>query len=202
MSAVTELNKVRMSQKQIIEALRKEASTNKCFNDVAHVFATRERARQQVTIAALRLRMEEEGFDYARSEYVKVLKFLASLHLGVLDTDEKGNVISLKSIKTTLQSIGAAAVQMTTNKLVDFTPAVHFKTLTSTETEESALQPPTVPSAQTPASHHPIPATPKYAVELTAYIEGKPITFRVPRSMSTDELGEILAGFSLKRGEA
>ncbi len=103
-----------LNEKQLIETLKTETSKDPVTSAVLHVFAARERARAQVTIPALVARMKEEGFLYAPGEYGKVLKLLASLGVGRLDTDSSGKVRALKDVKVTLQSIGMAALGQAT----------------------------------------------------------------------------------------
>lgn len=188
MSASTESTRPnKLSQKQIIEALRKEASNNPAFNAVAHVFAVRERARQQVTIASLRLRMAEEGFGHTKKEYGDVLRFLAFLGLGTLDASANGDVKALKNIKITLQSIGMAAITKS-DKLDHFSPSIHFQSLPLVQPNEPLAQR-TLPKAIVgqPA------APPRYPAALTAFIEGKPVLFNLSKGLTADELGDLLA---------
>lgn len=98
-----------INEKEVIQTLKTETAKDSALNAVLHMFATRERARDQVTIQALENRMKEEGFAYEHAEYVRILRLLAKLGLGRLDTDPSGKVRALKDVKVTLQSIGLAA---------------------------------------------------------------------------------------------
>lgn len=99
-----------INEKQLIETLKLETAKDPVTSAVLHMFAARERAREQVTIPALVNRMKEEGFLYAPGEYGRVLRLLAGLGVGRLDTDSSGKVRALKDVKVTLQSIGMAAL--------------------------------------------------------------------------------------------
>lgn len=108
-----------MTQIQVVETLKKEIDSNPVVSDVLHVFAMRKRTRAVVTLHSLVQRMKNAGFNHERSEYITVLKVLANIGLGKLDVDSRGKVRALKDIKTTLQSIGQAAIQQADN-LVNF----------------------------------------------------------------------------------
>lgn len=99
-----------MNETQVINTLRNEIQTNKAVSDTLYAFAMRQRARHVVTLTALTNKMHHEGFEHTRGEYAEVLKLLAKLNIGKLDTDSKGRVRALKDIDTTLQSIGLAAL--------------------------------------------------------------------------------------------
>lgn len=99
-----------INEKHLIETLKAEAPKDATLNAVLHMFAARERARAQVTLAALSNRMKEEGFSYDRADYARVLKLLANLGVGRLDTGQNGQVRALKDVKVTLQSIGNVSV--------------------------------------------------------------------------------------------
>lgn len=104
-----------LSPKEVVTRLRQKASEDPIFKSVAQGFAIRERSRNQVTIASLTQKMNKEGFNYTRQDYVDVLKFLANLGFGRLDLSPKGKVRALKDIPMTLQSIGMAAVANSTD---------------------------------------------------------------------------------------
>lgn len=98
-----------MNQTEVITAIKEEAKSNKAADAVFHMWATRARARGQVTIAALDQRMQREGFTFDKAEYAKLLKRMADLGFGRLDTSS-GKVLALKDVKVKLQSIGKAAI--------------------------------------------------------------------------------------------
>lgn len=97
-------------EKEVIEALRKEAETNRVAREVFVVFAMRDRARSIITVIALEQRMKANGFpNNTREDYAKVLTFLDKLGLGKLMVKQNGRVIGLKEIRIKLQSIGEVA---------------------------------------------------------------------------------------------
>lgn len=103
-----------INEKEVIKTLQDKRSQDPVMDAVLHTFASRQRARNIVTLAALYQRMKEEGFKYDEAEYARVLKMLGELGLGKVDFDSKGRIRSLKDIKVTLQSIGLAAVGQST----------------------------------------------------------------------------------------
>jgi hypothetical protein len=54
--------------------------------------------------------MQREGFNYDSEQNKQSLLFLASIGVGVIDRDLKGNVRSLKNIRVMLQNVGLAAL--------------------------------------------------------------------------------------------
>lgn len=97
-------------EKEVVEALRKEAETNRVAREVFVVFAMRDRARSMVTLDGLEQRMKSNGFpNNTREDYAKVLTFLDKLGLGKLMLKANGKVLGLKDIKIKLQSIGEVA---------------------------------------------------------------------------------------------
>lgn len=99
-----------MTTATVIETLKHDADKDAAFNAVCHVFALRKRARHMVSLRALTKKMEAEGFKYSTEQYASILKRLATLGVGRLETDAKGKVRALRDIKLTLQSIGKAAL--------------------------------------------------------------------------------------------
>lgn len=104
-----------INEKQLIETLKNETAKDPALSAVLHVFASRERARDQVTVSALAQRMTKEGFTYDNAEYVRILRLLAQLGVGRLDTSGTGKVRALKDVKITLQSLGMAGVGNSTS---------------------------------------------------------------------------------------
>lgn len=163
---------VRRSPNTVVTQLRVQAATDPVFNAVAHRFAIRERARAQITIASLRATMGKEGFDFPVAKYQAVLSFLASLGVGTLEYSKNKKIKALKNIKTTLQSIGLAAISKT-DTLEAFTVANRYQPL------------PVVPlKAQEKVLAQPV---------LTVLVDGKIVNFPLPRPLSTEELGYVLA---------
>lgn len=98
-----------MDQKELVSKLR-QAAKDPVANAVFHVLALRERTRKNITVSGLSLRMSREKYKYSNAEYAQVLKTLAQLGLGVLQTDAKGRPKALREIKISLQSVGRAAL--------------------------------------------------------------------------------------------
>lgn len=103
-----------INEKEVIKALQDQRTKDPVLDAVCTVFAARQRARDRVTMQALRERMKKEGFLYADADYARILKLLGTLGLGRIHADHKGRVIALSDIKVTLQSVGMAAVGQAT----------------------------------------------------------------------------------------
>lgn len=179
-----------MSQSQIIESLKLAAQKDKATDAVLHVFAMRERARAQVTMSALEQKMRAERFSFDRQDYVRVLKLLAELGLGRLDTDTRGRVRALKDIKTSLQSIGAAACGQST-KLDRFKMRNKFSKITAGVVKEKLAAPVEVPAPQKEAG--------VTAIGLTVSINGKMMTVSVPKDLTAQEIALLVGRFQDKR---
>lgn len=104
-----ELDKNRTNGTEMVEAIQKEAQTNPVFGQVCEKLATRIRNRDHLTVGALKLAMDKDQQTYPRHEYVAIVRFLAKIGLGKLETDNKGNVIGLTKIPISLQQIGQVA---------------------------------------------------------------------------------------------
>lgn len=116
-------------EKEVIEALRQEAESNRVSREVFIVFAMRDRARSMITVAGLEQRMKTNGFpNNTREDYAKVLVFLDKLGLGKLMLKSNGKVLGLKDIKIKLQSIGEVACNKV-SKLEGFHPRNTFHKL-------------------------------------------------------------------------
>lgn len=96
--------------KKAIETLRHLAKTNKAADAVFHDFATRQRARGQVTVRALHQRLKNEGFSYGQGQYAEVLKALANAGIGEARTGKTGRLVAIVGIRATLASIGRAVI--------------------------------------------------------------------------------------------
>lgn len=94
----------------LIKELKTKASEDKTFNAVCHLFAIRERSRREVTAAAIRDSLNEEGFKASISDVERVLGMLAGLGLGTVKNDAKGRLRALTDVRIQLQSIGKAAI--------------------------------------------------------------------------------------------
>lgn len=175
---------------QTVAALRAKAAHNTVFRDMCKVFASRQRARQQVTVGALAASMRRAGYDYPNEEYKDILKFLAAQGIGHIDMSPRGKLRALKGIRVTLQSIGHAVVS---NK----------EQLKTYHTRAKFVKVPNVPQtiverrnqerrASTPATNAVCKVT------FTIVIEGKPIVFEIPAGIKKEELGEFIASLTQK----
>lgn len=165
----------------IVEGLKKESENNACFKAVLKVFANRKRARQQITLATLKLKMSKEGFNFPQVQYENVLKSLADLGIGKLDFDPKGQLRSLKNIKLTLQSIGKAALNKE-QKLSILRLSTEFEDVPNTE---AVIKAPLI------VASNPLPI--EYPIAITVKIDGESISFPLPKGLTTKELGALLA---------
>lgn len=169
-----------MNQVEAISLLRNEAANNPVARDVFHMFAQRERTRHQVTVEALSQRMKAEGFMHSDDQYRGVLKLLGGLGFGKVETNAKGRVIALKDVKTTLQSIGAAALKQE-KKLESFTQANRYQALVATaELLKKA------PTGQTKSG---------LPVSITVVINEKAVNFRVPKELNANEIADLVLRF-------
>lgn len=129
-----------MDPKKAIETLKTIAKTNKAASDLFHDFALRERTRGQLTVRALSMRMQKQGFNHSTKEYADVLKALADCGFGQIKTNRRGNVVGLFGIKTTLQSIGNMVVGKS-RELKNFAPRNKYSPLPVTqEPKEEVIQ--------------------------------------------------------------
>jgi hypothetical protein len=186
----------------VTQALRDLKASNPVADALFTDWALRQRARANVTMHGLEQRMKADGFAFDKQEYGKVLKFLAGLGLGRLDTDHKGRVRALKDVKTTLQSIGLAACGEK-GAVVPFRQRNRFVKL--------------VPKAAAPAEGTPVPATPKPQIQpvpmrrrrpkvvgrilnsapigLQVTLNGKMVSFQLPKGLTGDQIAELVSKF-------
>lgn len=165
----------------LIETLKKEAATNKAANAVFHVFALRQRARRNVTVHSLEQRMKKEGFDFSPNEYSGVLKTLAGLGFGKLQTDHKGRVKALTDVNTTLQSIGSAACGQRVT-LTGLKSRNKFTTMVVTKMDAA-------PTAEIFKKVAPVP---QVDLRLSLAINGKPVSISVPENLTAEEITGII----------
>lgn len=99
-----------MEHAKAIAMLKSAASKSPAINDMMHDFATRERARGQVTVRALYNRMKKAGFTHNSRSYAEGLMVMSQAGFGDLRTNKKGGIIGLFGVRTTLASIGESVV--------------------------------------------------------------------------------------------
>lgn len=166
------------TNKDLVAAVRQRAATSPAFNAMCHVFAMRERTRQQITLTSLYLTMEREGFKFKKEQYAKELEFMASLGLGKLETDKSG-ITALKNIYVTLQSIGMAGISKK-DSIEKFNLTPNFVKLPS-----STDATPLLSTKQDLKG---------YKLSMTVEFEGKAVTFQIDASdMKAEDLLEMLA---------
>lgn len=177
MNQITELSSRKMNPKEVAALLKAEAASNPVFNAVCMAFAIRERARQQVTIQTLKATMAKEGYKFPTEEYAKILTFLSSLGIGRLDRNAKNKVRGLKDIKVTLQSIGRVATSEGVTKMDRLNVKNTFTKLKADEKEQEVSK---------------VLNPPVYPASLTVTIDGAPVSFPLPKGLTTDQLGTLL----------
>lgn len=190
-----------MSPADMVNAIRTEAIANPCLNAVCHIFAIRERARQQVTLSTLMLTTKAEGYNFSKEDHEAVLTFLAKLGLGKLETDGKGRIVALKGISVTLQSIGLAGISKM-DTLNRFEPQHTFKPLTSEMQKAQPIAAQAVPlktKAPTPVEAPKTKAEELFKAALTLSIGGKPVEFELPKVETPEQLGQLLVGLFSKK---
>lgn len=163
-----------MDKNEMIEQLKQEAKANKVSNAVFHVLAMRRRARHNITLNGLQQRMKAEGFDYKPADYIPAIRLLAKLGFGQLDVDSLGKIRGLKDIKTTLQSIGVAAVGNAAD-LANYRRRLKFQPLTQEQ-------------AKVVADYSVVPA----AVGIKVEVNGKSLDITIPGNFSSKEIVGLL----------
>ncbi len=182
--------------KAVVEALRTEAAKNPAFNAVCHIFALRERARQQVTINSLSITMAKEGFSVTKSQCEDIIKFMASIKLGTLDFDLKGRLRALKNIKVTLQSIGLAAISRKDDlEKYHLTPV--FGTLPMpavvTPPAEAIIKAQAIKKQAEEEANRAKRSERSYPASLVVTFETEQQTFNIPSGLTSKQLGTLLA---------
>ncbi len=201
-----------MTIENLVLGLKEKAAKDKVFNDICTVFATRERARFDVTVNGLTQRMKKDGFEYGPSELSPALRYLASLGLGQLKTSG-GKVIGLTEVKTTLQSIGSVALGQT-NSLVKFHKRHQFHKLPAVMAQKAEhklvmprnAEPRLVDIKPAKAAQKPLKLNLKpveqvmkeekgSTVTLSLNFKGTDITIPVPRSLSAQDIATLVKSF-------
>lgn len=186
MTEITRIQEAKTSN-DLTKAIKVEAAKNPVFSAVCHIFALRERARQEITMSRLMYATAKEGYSFTKQQHADVLKFLASIGIGKLDIDARGNIKALRGIRVTLQSIGMAGVGDKVD-LAKFEPSVKFNSIVPPKFSNGvgAVHVP-VPPPQTPRG------APRHAANFTVFMDGKPVVFEVPKGVTTQELVNVLS---------
>lgn len=175
------------SPNDTISMIKRHASDSETFRAMCRSFAARKRTKETVTVRALAVRLETEGY-IARKEYLQnELYFLAQIGVGTLKKDNNGNIVALTNLKVTLQSVGKAAGEQVAN-LKNWKKQKRFKKL--------------IPSQKMPDFRETIVKSPKavipkkkYTANLIVNIEGNPVNV-ASFQMAPEELGEFMIEFS------
>lgn len=188
----------------MVQQLRDEAKRNQAFKDVCHMLAIRKRTRGRLTVTRLKQAMEEEGFNYSRSQYENILSFLGKLGLGVLSTSKRGKAKSLSNIKIKVQSIGAAALGQSPTlnlkreinryeDIVSLSENVHDKQFV-----ETATKAPEMPRIERKAKPNDVRKVSRaYPVFLTMLLDGKLVNIPGPSNITNENVGDFIAEFAV-----
>lgn len=129
-----------MEHAKAIAMLKSAAAKSTAINDMMHDFATRERARGQVTVRALYNRMKKQGFTHNSRSYAEGLMVMSQAGFGELRTNKRGAVVGLFGVRTTLASIGEAVVGKR-NQLRNYAPRNKYSPLPATIPPQPVLTP-------------------------------------------------------------
>lgn len=189
-----------LTNAEVVSKLRKEAATDKVFNAVCYVFAMRERARHQVTLASLRLTLYREGFMYKSEDIAKSLKFLSDLGVGRLEKNLAGNISALKDVTITLQSIGKSALSDNEAALKAFRQPHRFISLKST-TPAMVEKAKTVVTEIQKATENPHAFKQRfYSIPLKTKVQGKEIDLSIKIPLTEEQIGLAVAALFEKQG--
>lgn len=169
-----------MTADQLIESLKKLYQENKVANDVFTSWSLRGRARTEITVSALKQRMDKEGFKHHRSEYATFLATLAKCGMGELEKNADGRVEALRNIKLSIPSVGSVAVGK--EELIEaFSPRHGFKRIVST----TAVQTPEVVKG--------------LSVSLSLPVGGRIVRIKIPSGISSAEIARLIDKFQDKK---
>ena len=169
-----------MKYEEITEQLKKIASTQ-VGKAVFLSWGLRKRGRNQVTVRALALRMQKEGFTYATSDYEEFLKRLAKAGLGRAITTHDGRIKALVEVKYTLQSIGQAALDGGKD-LINLTKRVKFIKLPVEKLAKEAVAPTSGAVAGA-------------RVDIVFMVNNKPVRFHIPEHLDTNDIAVLVERF-------
>lgn len=91
---------------KIEQVLKEQAAKSPAFRDVCLVFGARERDRAEITVISLMKKMEMEGFQHSKEDYMDCLAFLAQNGIGTIAKNRKGDIKGLIDIESSIMSIG------------------------------------------------------------------------------------------------
>lgn len=169
-----------MYKAEVIESLKKEAATNPMAKAIFEMWCQRKRARNSVTVGALKQRMDGLGYKYPIAVYQNLLQFLAKLGFGKLESGPKGNIRALREVRTTLQSIGQTAIGETV-KLETWKQRTKFNQIAAANKQaiEKAW------------------STPKFdsKVTIATSINGKLVNIDIPKEFTPDDIAKLVSRF-------
>lgn len=111
---VNQIGQLVATPTNLISRLQLEADKNECFRSICDMLAMRERSRRVLTLKALMTQMANDGHNYTKNDYTRVLRFLANSGIAELHTDNLGDVIGLVNIKIALQAIAITSLEKQT----------------------------------------------------------------------------------------
>jgi len=175
----------------MINRLKDEAKSNPVWNAVAHVFALRQRARHQVTVAALSQRMRAEGFDWTDEQYADVLKLLSQCGIGRLEIDGKGRPVAIKDIRLTLQSIGKVVAGNADADIKPFHQRHKFGNVVDMNQSQPKVKEHVIRRrrGRKPRTYQ----TPNSKLILTVLVNDKPVNIPIPNGLTTDEIAKLIS---------
>lgn len=171
----------------MVDALEKEANTNPAARAVFTMWSKRKRARHMASVSAIKQRLKLDGLEFPTSNYVSMLKLLASLGIGKLEINQKGRVVALREIRTTLQSIGSAAIGDGDN-------------LNANKQRNQFTKLATTVKVPVPRSSHELdPLWNNIApVRIAFSIKGKVVNLEIPKDLTPEEIAGLVHRFQEK----
>lgn len=163
-----------MNTNEAINILRQEAKRNPAANSFFHVCALRKRARSNINIRSLAVKMQKEGFNYTMDQYREIIKLLSDLGFGKLDVDSKGRITGIKDIKVSLQSLGQSACGQE-SQLKSFSKRNKFSMVGSVKPKQE-------PTVET-------------EIDVSIKMRGKAVKIQIPKDLTAEEIAAIIAGF-------
>lgn len=183
-----------METTQVIETLRKEAKSDKFVESICTVLAVKPRSRFTLTVDALNQRMTKEGFDFDHERAVRFLSLLARLGFGRLQKSG-GKVVALTEIRTTLQSIGKAAMGEAVNldkfqKRNRYTKLAHVpRAAMAAQTAPAPIKPKTLLRSIPPK------APPVSVIGLAVSLNGRTVRLPIGDDMTVEDIAALAQRF-------
>lgn len=177
-----------MEKTQVIETLKKEAKSNPTANAVFHVWALRERTRDQVTLEALTAKMHREGYEFEKSEYAALLDKLGKLGFGTIRV-KNGRTEALTGVKTTLQSIGSAALGER-QRLQDWHQKNRFTELAASAERRQPAE--VVPPVVVPTPSEKPAIIERTKIKIVLDINGRSVDVIVPETMRSEDITALI----------